>query len=219
MHLSLRPQSALATPSSKENTTDIVAASLGIAGALAMVADIYLDMSFMLSTAPAEWVWVGLVILSAGAAMFYESIISAVAEEGLPSLVEGEVEEADVRLPLLDRWDSVCQQYGIDLDEPRADIWNFPSELRQILELDRVYLACRRGSKDRKRLKRRIRAIMHEVLGPLAAELAFLDASQRQLANMVQAADTELANRLNAIKTEQTDVVTAIYVQYLLETT
>jgi len=74
---------------------------------------------------------------------------------------------------IIRRWELVWDEFEIDPDEPRAEITEFPSVLAQIEQIE----IARLGSSDRTIrviLGERVMTLMREALGPLAAELSYL---------------------------------------------
>ncbi len=78
---------------------------------------------------------------------------------------------------ILRRWDSLLAELGIDYDEPRAQITQFPDVLAQIEAAEMARLNCSVRSV-RVELGKRVWTLMEEVLEPLAAELHYLEEVQ-----------------------------------------
>lgn len=74
---------------------------------------------------------------------------------------------------ILKHWEETRAAFGIDLNEERADITQFPSILEQIKQAEAARLSCSDPA-TQDALNERITILMRETLGPLAAELAYL---------------------------------------------
>ncbi len=97
---------------------------------------------------------------------------------------------------ILNRWYAVWNEFGIDSEEDRAEPWHFPAQIAQIVALEDV----REASDDRelrKRLGARVFLIIRETLGPLATELDYLAACEREVNELMKAADEILAEMLD----------------------
>ena len=109
------------------------------------------------------WTWLlaGLVAL---AVCFTEPLMEAVHNRFQPAAIEPDI---------LRRWEMVCGEFGIHPDESRADITQFPAVLAQIQQAEAARLSCSVRA-TRVALGERVMVLMREALGPLDAELEYL---------------------------------------------
>ncbi len=152
-------------------------------GAFLLVVDSMMEIYGMweATPTPAEpapfMMWLFAAAITA-AMIFAEPLIAKLT--GVKTVVKTEEIWREVDLSILDRWETVQHEFGIDPDEARAEITQFSHVLDQI----ELAEAARQGSSDTavcEALDARVTILMRETLGPLAAELAYLKSEEGRI--------------------------------------
>lgn len=153
-------------------------------GAFLLVVDSMMDIYGMWEATPtpaepAQLFMMWLFAAATTAAMFFaEPLIAKLT--GVKTAVKTDEIWREVDLSILDRWETVQHEFGIDPDEARAEITQFGHVLDQI-ELAET---ARQGASNeaiRALLDERVTILMRETLGPLAAELDYLKSEEGRI--------------------------------------
>lgn len=143
-----------------------------IGGAVMAIADTIMDVT---ATATVEGRPSPIWLLFAGAitaAMILFELITAKTMKAQTSV--------SIAARILDRWETVQHEFGIDPDEARAEITQF----RHVLDQIELAETARQGASNeatRALLDERVTILMRETLGPLAAELDYLKSEEGRI--------------------------------------
>jgi hypothetical protein len=118
--------------------------------------------------------FISLAIVAAAAVVgFGITVVISVRDHALPSMYKALCENggvAEVHYKIIRRWAKVRRSVGIDRDEPRSDLEEFPEVIRQAVELQKAILSDVPQA-TKQRLAQRMIQIMREALEPLALDL------------------------------------------------